>query len=143
MAPQSGMMHRARLVDLGSLLLENELNLSLFSPPPLGSHEPGSRCACCADSAHHVPPPKHCHYYTQRLSLHRDHMQDLQVESDGWVSNLGPVSYSQPWDSLMHSIDTHQGALEWFHVPSQQDILGNEKANHPAEAGRVQNPLTF
>ena len=61
----------------------------------------------------------------------------------GWVSNIGPVSYSQLWDSLLHSIDTHQGILEWYHVPSHQDILGNEKANDLAEAGRLQNPLNF
>ena len=43
----------------------------------------------------------------------------------------------------MHSIDTHQGILEWYHVPSHQDIPGNEKANDLAEAGRLQNPLKF
>ena len=37
----------------------------------------------------------------------------------------------------MHSIDTYQGILEWYHIP------GNEKANDLAEAGRLQNPLNF
>ena len=59
------------------------------------------------------------------------------------MSNTGPVSYSQPWDSLLQAIDTHQGILEWYHVPSHQDVLGNEKANDLAEAGCLQNPINF
>ena len=59
------------------------------------------------------------------------------------MSNTGPVSYSQLRDSLLHSIDTHKGILEWYHVPSHQDIPGNEKANDLTEARRLQNPLNF
>ena len=49
----------------------------------------------------------------------------------------------QLWDSTLHSKETHKGILKWHHVPSHQDIPGNETVNDLVEAGRLQNPLNF
>ena len=64
-----------------------------------------------------------------------------------WLKNVSNPWFSKNDPSLVvvpkHSRDTYQGVLEWYHVPSHQDIPRNEKANDLAEAGRLQNPLNF
>ena len=44
---------------------------------------------------------------------------------------------------LLHHIGRHTGHLERYHTLSYQGISGNEKADDPAEAGRMKNPLNF
>ena len=125
------------------IFVENELTLSLYNPPLLGQTNQAAELLAVLSAR--------TMFHHQNIAIITDNDWVLRGATSwapkwrarGWVSNTGPVSYSQPWDSLLHSIDTHQGVLEWYHVPSHQDIPCNEKANDPAKAGRLQNPLNF
>ena len=124
------------------VFVDKELSLSLYNPPLLGQTNQAAELLAMQTT----------------LTMFRHQNIAIITNSDwvfkgatcwarkwkaqGWVSNIGPVSYSQLWDSLLHSIDTHQGILEWYHVPSHQGIPGSEKADLD-EDGRLQNPLNF
>ena len=128
------------------IFVENELTLSLYNPPPLPVLGQTNQAA---------------ELLAVQTALNTFRHQNIAIITDGdwvfkgatccarkqraqgWVSNTGPVSYFQLWDSLLHSIDTHHGILESYHVPSHQHIPGNEKANDLAEGGRLQTPPNF
>ena len=121
---------------------ENELSLSLYNPPPpplLGQTNQAAEVLAVQTT----------------LTTFRHQNIGIITDSDwvfcwarkwrarGWVSNTSPVSYPQLCDSVLHSIDTHQGIFEWCHVPSHQDIPSNQRAKDLAEAGHLQHPLNF
>ena len=125
------------------VFVENELNLSLYNPPLLGQTIQVVELLAVQTTL--------TMFRHQNIAIIKDTdgvfrgatSRARKWRARGWVSSTGLVTYSQLWDSLLHSIGTHHGVLEWYHVLSHQHIPGNEKANDLAEAGRLQNPLTF
>ena len=89
------------------VFVENELNLSLYNPPRWAKTNQAAELLAVQTAL--------TMFRHQNIGIITDSdwgfrgatswAQKWRVE--GWVSNTGPVSYSQLWDSLLHSIDTH------------------------------------